>query len=385
MKIEQVYEFVNDAQKEILGESAIDLDKDLSKIVDVGNAIQNIYADGSGLDAYVKAIANRIGRMLFVDRAYRGALPKILMESWEFGSIIGKIQAELPDAQENETWELVNGSSYDPYVVNLPIVDAKFFNKMATFEIDITLPSVQVKQSFNSADEMTRFLSMIETQVNNSMELKIESLTRACISNFILATADDGSSARVVNLVTNYNNINGTSLTAQSALLDAGFLRYAVGVLLLYKGYLGEYSTLYNIGGKARHTPSDLLHFIVNTEFASRIKTNLQSNTYHEDLVTLPKYEEVSFWQGSGTAGAFADRALVAGKFVEADGSVADADSVANVVAVMFDHEALGVLQPRRRTTTAYNPKGEFYNEFHKSESRYFNDFNENFVIFTLN
>lgn len=385
MKIEQVYDFVNEAQKEILGEKAIDLNKDLSNVVDAGTAIQNIYADGSGLDAYVKAIANRIGRMLFVDRAYRGALPKILMESWEFGSIIGKIQAELPEAKENETWELINGASYDPYVVNLPIVDAKFFNKMATFEIDITLPSVQVKQSFNSADEMTRFLSMIETQVNNSMELKIESLTRACISNFILATSADGIASRVVNLLTNYNTIKGTSLTAQQALLDADFLRYAVGVFLMYKGYLASYSTLYNMGDKARHTPSDMLHFIVNTEFASRIKTNLQSNTYHEDLVSLPKYEEVAYWQGSGAHGLFADRTLVAGKFVDGEGSVSSAYSASNVVAVMFDHEALGVLQPRRRTTTAYNPKGEFYNEFHKSESRYFNDFNENFVIFTLN
>lgn len=385
MKIEQVYDFVNEAQKEILGEKAIDLDRNLSKIVDVGNAIQNIYADGSGLDAYVKAIANRIGRMLFVDRAYRGALPKILMESWEFGSIIGKIQAELPDAQENETWELINGASYDPYVVNLPIVDAKFFNKMSTFEVDITLPTIQVKQSFASADEMTRFLAMLETQVNNSMELKIESLTRACLGNFILATYDDDSSARVINLVSNYNTIKGTSLTARTALLDADFLRYAVGAMLLYKGYLSEYSTLYNIGGKARHTPADLLHIIVNTEFASRVKTNLQSNTYHEELVSLPKYEEVSYWQGSGTAGAFADRSLVGGKYVAPDGSLADETEASNVVAVMFDHEALGVLQPRRRTTTAYNPKGEFYNEFHKSESRYFNDFNENFVIFTLN
>lgn len=383
MKIEQAYNFVNEAQKEILGEQAIDVAKDLSNIVDVGKAIENIYANGEGLDAYVKAIANRIGRMLFVERAYRGSLPKILMDAWEFGSVMGKIQADLLEAKENETWELINGASYDPYVVNLPVVSSKFFNKMATFEIDITLPTEQVKQSFVSADEMARFLSMVETQVNNSMELKIDSLTRTCVINFIGATINNNNGARVVRLLTNYNTIKKTSLTAQQALLDADFLRYACGVLILYKGYLKEYSTLYNIGGKARHTPEDLLHVIVNTEFATRIKTNLGSTTYHKDLVELPKYEEVSSWLGTGTDGAFDSRSKVAGVVALADGTTASVEQ-SGVVAFMFDHEALGVLQPKRRTTTAYNPKAEYYNEFHKWESRYFNDFQENGVVFLL-
>ena len=385
MKINQVYEFVNEAQKEILGEKSIDVNQDLSNIVDVGTAIENIYADNKGVDAYVKAIANRIGKMLFVDRVYRGALPKVLKDSWEFGSIIGKIQAELLDAQENETWELVQGASYDPYVVNLPVVSSKFWNKMVTFEVDITLPTEQVKQSFTSADEMVRFMSMLETMVNNSMELKIESLTRACIANYILNVDDVGYGGQVVQLLSSYNTIKGgTPLTAEQAIIDADFLRYATGVMLEVKSHLKEYSKLYNMGEKARHTPNDLLHVVVNDVFASRIKTHLQSNTYHDELVQLPNYEEVGFWQGTGTDGKFANRTKVAGTFIRNDGSTGSAEAT-YVIAVMFDHEALGVLQPRRRVTTAYNPKAEFYNNFHKWESRYFNDFNENFVIFTLN
>lgn len=383
MKITQAYEFVNDATKEILGEQAIDVDAELGNIVDVGKAIENIYADGAGLDAYVKAIANRIGKMLFVSRAYRGALPKILKDSWEFGSIVGKIQAELMDAGENEAWELVQGASYDPYVVNLPVVDAKFFNKMATFEIDITLPRDQVKQSFISADEMMRFLAMLEVQVNNSMEVKIEALTRACIANMIGVTIDDGTATpRCVKLLSDYNTIAGTSLTAAQALINEGFLRYAAGVLILYKGYLAEYSTLYNIGGKARHTPNDLLHFVVNTEFAARMKTNLGSTTYHKDLVELPFYEEISSWQGTGMGGSFADRTTIAGKCVSDSETITVNQS--GVIGVMFDNDALGILQPKRKTETIYNPKGEFYNNFHKWESRQFNDFNENCVVFLL-
>ena len=380
MKIEQAYEFVNDATKEILGEQAIDPTQDLSKIVDIGKALE----DAQGVDAYVRAIANRIGRMLFVTRAYKGILPKVLKSSWEFGSIVGKLQAELMEAKENEAWELQQGASYDPYVVNLPVVSAKFWNQLATFELDITLPEDQVKQSFASADEQMKFLAMLETMVNNSMELKIDALTRAALVNYIGALVASGNATpRCVKLLSDYNTIAGTSLNAQQALINDDFLRYACAVILEYKERLAEYSTLFNEGGKARHTPAELLHVVMHTTFATRMKTHLGSTTYHKDLVELPLYEEVAFWQGSGTGFALADTSKVAGKITKADGTTADVEQ-AYVVGFMFDNDALGILQPERKVKSIYNPKGEFYNQFHKWNSRQFNDFNENGVVFLL-
>ena len=391
MKIEQAYAFVNEAQKEILGEQAISLTKDLTEIVDVGDALANV----QGYDAYVRSIANRIGKMLFVSRVYTGRLPKVLKDSWEFGSIIGKLQAELIDATENESWKIVNGATYDPYVVNLPVISSKFWNKMTTFEIDITLPEDQVKQSFASADEMMRFLAMIETQVNNSMEIKIDALTMGALVNFIggllLDEADNGANARVVHLLTDYNTLIPTPLSAGEALVDKGFLQYATAVMIEYKNRLAQYSRLFNIGGKARHTPSDLLHFVVHSTFATRAKTHLESDTFHKDLVSLPLYEEVAYWSGTGTTYALADTTAVAGVVEytteDAQGNITvHSDSINDqyVIGVMFDHEALGVLQPRRKVKTIYNPKGEYFNNFHKWESRQFNDFNENGVVFLL-
>lgn len=387
MKIEQVYNFVNEAQKEVLGEKAIDLTKDFANIVDVGESLAN----AQGVDAYVQAIANRIGKMLFVSRAYTGRLPKVLKDSWEFGSIIGKLQAELMEATENEAWKLVDGASYDPYVVNLPKISSKFWNKMTTFELDITYPEDQVKQSFASADELMRFMSMLETQVNNSMELKIDTLTMGALINFIGGIIHDGFAARVVHLLTEYNGIAGTSLTADSALVNKGFLQYATARMIEYKARLAQYSTLFNIGNKPRHTPADLLHFVVHSTFATRAKTHLESDTFHKDLVSLPYYEEVAYWSGPGTSFALADTTKIAGEVVyneqDADGVITETKGSVNqsyVIAVMFDHEALGVLQPRRKVKSIYNPKGEYFNNFHKWESRQFNDFNENGVVFIL-
>lgn len=378
MTINQVYQFVNDATKEVLGETAL-VNEDLSNIVDIGDSIQNAL----GVDSFYKAIVNRVGRMLFVTRPYKGKYLKMFMDAWEFGSIVGKIQAELMDATEADQWQIVNGASYDPYTVNLPVVSAKFFNKALAFEIDITTPVEQIKQSFASADEMARFLSMLEVQINNSMELKMEALAQRTINNMIGATIDTNNAARVVHLLTEYNTLAGTALTASTCLIDAGFLRYAVGRLIDYKAFLSEYSELYNEEGKSRHTPADLLHFVVNSTFASRIKTHLQSSTYHEDLVALPLYEEVSKWQGTGTAGSFTDRTTIKAQVVTADGSTASVDK-ANIVACMFDHEALGILQPKKEVRTAYNPKGNYYNSFHEWHSRYFNSFTENMVVFVL-
>lgn len=390
MKIEQVYEFVNEAQKEVLGESAIVLNKDLTNIVDVGASLEN----AQGVEPFYKALANRIGKMLFVARAYRGQLPSILKDAWEFGSILGKVQAELIDAKENEAWKLVQGASYDPYVVNLPVVSSKFYNKMVTFELDITYPEDQIKQSFKSADEMVRFTSMLETMVNNSMELKIDTLVRTTLCNFIggllMDETDNGASARVVHLLTTYNTLAGTSLTQEQALINKGFLQYAVATMLLAKSRISNYSKAFNIGHKARHTPADLLHVVILDEFASKAQTHLESDTFHNELVKLPKYEEVSYWQGTGTSFALADVSKVAGHVAyttEEDGKISESTGDVNkpyVIGVMFDNDALGVLQPKRKVKTAYNPKGEYFNEFHKWDSRYFNDFNENGIVFLL-
>lgn len=378
MTTAQLYQLANTATQEVLGETGL-IQEDWSNLVDVGDSIANAL----GTEKFYNSLVNQIGRMWFVNRPYTGKYQKIFRDAWEFGSIVGKVQAELIDATENESWNIVNGASYDPYVVSLPVVSAKFFNKQVTFELDITTPVDQINQSFKSADEMMRFLAMLETMVYNSMELKIEAFTERAICNLFGATINDAGGARVRHLVTEYNALAGTSYTSANCLIHDDFLRYAVAQLLLQKGYMKEYSSLYNIGGKPRHTPEDLLHIILNVAFASACKTHLQSVTFHDELVALPQYEEVAKWQGTGTGGSLQDRTTIDADVVLPDGTTATVNED-YIIAVMFDHDAVGVLQPDRKVTTAYNPKGEYFNAFHKWRSRFFNDFNENCVVFLI-
>lgn len=378
MQVTQIYEFVNTAAQAVAGEIVLPKE-DLSNLVDVGRSIQNAL----GVDSFYKAIVNRIGKMYFVDRKYEGLLLKLFKDSWQFGSIVGKVQVDDIEATENSTWEIINGADYSPFVVNLPVVSAKFYNKMATFELDITTPTVQIEQSFASVDEMNRFLSMVQTMVYNSMETRIEALAFRALDN-LLAANINSNGASVVHMLTIYNGLVTTPLTAATALLDRDFLQWSAKILGIYKKRLRSRTSIFNLGGKRRFTPADRLHFVVLSDFAEAVKNKSYSNTFNDEFVKLDNYEEVPYWQAPGTSFAWADISKINVTAVtDSAGTTADVEK-ANIIATMFDDDAVGVLQPRRRVTTQYNPKNETYNDFHKWESRYFNDFDQNAVVFIL-
>ena len=389
MKPEQIYQYLNDAIKNVMGENATLVTEDFENIVDVGQSLIN----ADKLDPFYKAIHDVLVRNIYVNRPYSGALPTIYRESWEWGSILGKVQGELLEATANEAWELTNGSSVDPFVINLPKVSQKFFNKGVTFEIDVTKPEDQVKGAFASLESMNEFMSMVETLVRNSMELRLEKLVFATIDNMIAVTINTNAPARVVHLLTLAKAAypNDAAIQALTGIADAienpTFLRYATRIMMQYPERMKKFSVLFNEGGKARHTPKDKLHVVVLTDFAKAIETNLQSVTYHKNLVELPLYEEVSYWQGSGDSYDLSDSTAIDVKAVKPDGNGGETTvSVSDdgIVAVMFDHEALGILKPERKVKTQYNGKGEYFNDFHKWTARYFNDFDENFVVFVV-
>lgn len=384
MEVKQIYELMNDVTKEILGEEAI-LEEDLGNIVDIGTAVFNQNA----MDKYVKSLVNHIGKVIFVNRVYSGGAPSVLMDGWEFGSVLEKIQAEIPEASENESWELEDGQSYDPNIFYKPTVSAKFYNSRITFEVDMSFTEMQVKQSFDNATQLNAFLSMLYNAVDKSMTIKTDALIMRTIANMIGETVYneyDASSAahssksgvRAINLFYLFKQqYPSTTLTASTCINDPDFIRFAAFEMGLIKDRLNKISRLYNIGGKARFTPNDKLHCVLLSEFANASKVFLQSDTFNKELVSLPNAETVTYWQASGTDYAFGTTSKI--DVVTAENHDV---TVEGVLGVMFDREALGVANIDRRVTTNYNAKAEFYNNFYKFDAGYFNDFDENFIVF---
>lgn len=381
MEISQIYEAVNTATSEAVGESVI-VQENLGNIVDVGNEIFN----ANSVDKYVRKLVDHIGKVIFVNRKYNGAVPSVLMDGWEYGAVLEKIASEMPEAQENESWGLEDGASYDPNIFTKPDVSAKFFNKRTTFEIPISFTEMQVKGSFSNAEQMNGFLSMLFTGVENSATVKNSELIMRTINNMIgetfysynsSGTYTGGGDTRCVNLLALYNAKYSKSLTAANAVTDPDFIRYASYMMGVYQSRLTRMSRLFNLGGRDRFTTPDRLHFVLLTDFAKAANAFLQSDTFHEEFTRLPKAEEVPYWQGSGTGYALDDITKI--NVVTSGGHTVTATGI---LGVMFDHDALGVCNKERRVTTNWNPKAEFFNNWYKFDTGYFNDFNENFVVF---
>lgn len=388
MKVTQLHELVNAVTQEILGETAV-VQEDLSNVVDIGKSI----IDSDNVDNYVKKLVNHIGKVVFQNRLYLGGVPSVLMDAWEYGSILEKISADLPEATINETWALEDKKDYSPDVFYKPSVSAKFFNSKVTFEIPMSFTEIQVKESFSSKERLNGFISMLTTSVENAMTVKLDALIMRTINNMTaetlvaeLNTANAGSpvvidttktGVKAVNLLKLYNETIKTPLTVDKSLIDPDFIRFATYHISMYIDRMSKISTLFNVEGAERFTPKDLQHVVLLSDFAKASETFLASNTQNAEKVALPKHETVPYWQGSGLGYSFDDVSTINVKTA----SKADVN-VKGVLGVIFDRDALGVSNLDRRVTTNYNPRAEFYTNFYKFDAGYYNDLSENFVVF---
>lgn len=386
MEVKQIYTLMNSVSQEVLGKTDL-IQEDLTGIVDMGTEVFNQNA----IDNYVKSLVNHIGKVVFVNRPYSGKVPSVLMDAWEFGSVMEKISADIPQAEENESWNLTDGTEYRQDVFHNPKVTAKFFNSKVTFEVPVSITERQVKESFSSAAQLNGFLSMIYNAVDKSMTIKTDALIMRTINNMIAETLDadkaafgstkpnysTASTVRCVNLLKLYNTAKNAQLTAATAILDPDFIRFAAYQMGLYADRLGSISTLFNVGGKERFTPKDALHTVLLSDFAKAAQAYLYADTYHNEQVLLPKAETVPSWQATGKDYAFANVSKIDVK--SASGATI---SIGGVLGVMFDRDALGVTNSDKRVTTNYNAKAEFFNNYYKFDAAYFNDTNENFVVF---
>lgn len=407
MEVKQIYEIINKVSGEVLGKTDI-VQEDLTGIVDLGTEVFN----QSAVDNYVKSLVNHIGKVIFVNRPYAGKVPSVLMDAWEFGSVLEKINADVPEAEENDTWDLKDGQTYSQDVFHKPTVTAKFFNSKVTFEVPVSITERQVKESFSNAAQLNGFISMIYAAVEKSMTIKADALIMRTINNMVAETVladavafgatkagdmtgadlSSASTARCVNLLKLYNDKyfpatpgtpdptpNPNALTAAKAITDPDFIRFASYVMGTYADRLQSISTVFNVGGKERFTPKDMLHVVLLSDFAKAAQTYLYSDTFNRGDVLLPQAETVPFWQGSGQNYDFASTGHI--KVKETGGKDVE---ITGVLGVMFDRDALGVCNLDRRVTTNYNAKAEFFNNYYKFDAGYFNDTNENFVVFFI-
>lgn len=382
MNVTQLHTLMAQVTGEILGDTAV-VQEDLSNVVDLGKQI----IDSNNVDNYVKNLVNHIGKVVFVNRLYAGGVPSVLMDSWEYGSILEKISTDMPEATENDSWKLTDGTDYSPDIFYQPSVSAKFFNSKVTFEIPLSFTERQVKESFSSPAQLNGFVSMLTTSVENSMTVKLDALIMRTISNMIGETAfasgvtvDYGlTDVKAVNLLTLYNNVAETPIAYADAMTDPDFIRFATYQISLYRSRMGRVSTLFNVDGKERFTPEQDQMTVLLADFSKASETFLASNTFNSERVALPQHDSVPYWQGSG-----ADYGFDSVSTINVKTSSGNNVEMGGILGVIADRQSLGVTNLNRRVTTNYNPKAEFYTNFYKFDAGYYNDLSENFVVFFI-
>ena len=377
MKVTQIKDLVNNSLKEVNGSSTL-LKEDLSNVVDIGKELLN----NDDIDNFVKKLVDRVGKTVFNDRVYQGSAPSVLMDAWEYGSVVEKIDSDLPNVEENDSWKLEDGKSYDQDIFYQPKVSAKFFNSKVTFDIPMSFTKTQVESAFNSPSELNSFISMLMVKTQNAMTVNLDGLIMKTINNFTANVINAKKGMQVVNLLDLYNKTAQTKVTVDNALTSPDFIKFANLMINTYRDRLTKMSTLFNQAGLNKFTPVDNQHLVILSDLASASKVYLESDTYNQDNVKISNYDTVPYWQGSGTTYNFKDTSKI--DVAIKDGTQTKEIIQTGILGVLFDTSALGVSCQNPRTTTAVNARAEFYTNFNKYDAMYYNDLNENFVVFMI-
>lgn len=377
MKVTQIKDLVNNSLKEVNGSSVL-LKEDLSNVVDIGKELLN----NDDIDNFVKKLVDRVGKTVFNNRVYQGSAPSVLMDAWEYGSVVEKIDSDLPNVEENDSWKLENGKSYDQDIFYQPKVSAKFFNSKVTFDIPMSFTKTQVESAFSSPTELNSFISMLMVKTQNAMTVNLDGLIMKTINNFTASVINAKKGMQVVNLLDMYNKTAQTKVTVDNALTNPDFIKFANLTINTYRDRLTKMSTLFNEAGLNKFTPVDNQHLVILSDLASASKVYLESDTYNQDNVKISNYDTVPYWQGSGTTYGFKDTSKI--DIAIKDGAQTKEIIQTGILGVLFDTSALGVSCQNPRTTTAVNARAEFYTNFNKYDAMYYNDLNENFVVFMI-
>lgn len=371
MTTEQIYGLVNTVNSEAFGHSALVV-TDTSSLISLGNTV---LSSSTNTEAFLSTLAQRIGRTILRFREYRNKLGDMVLNDFEYGAILQKIKVNMPEAEADESYDLINGNTVDHYKIAKPSVDQKLFVTRTPYQFHITIQRVHLKEAFLSAENMGSFIGIIFGEVRNAIEISLENLGRVTLATAIA----EYSSSREIPLVTDYNTEYnpGTPLTAQTAIHNEEFLRYAIMRMNNLVDMIQDASELYNDGSMVTFTPSQDVRMKVISEFQRRMETNVQYAAFHDQFVEIPDgYQTINFWQASQTP-------------YEVNitrPSDSQATTVNNVVALLYDRDAMGVYKiDEEIATSPINAAGLYYNQYWHEKQLRFIDLSENGVIFTLN
>lgn len=378
MDTTQIYGILNDIVSQGIGGTAI-TSVNAQNLISLGDAV---LTSQSSTEAFLNALALRIGRTIIRFRKYNNKLSGLLLDDFEWGAILQKIRVGMPDAETDESFGLTDGASVDHYKVKKPEVEQKLFVTRTPYQYHVTIQRAHLKEAFTSEDAMGRFISAIFGEVRNAIDYGLERLGRTAITNMIAESYGASAAApkqNVVNLGTLYRAINAKApANADGLMNDPDFMRFAISTINTRKDMLQEMSVLNMPDANAMptFTPLDRMHAFILSGFQRRLETVVEYAAFHDEFVKMKDAENLTYLQNAQSPYSIDVLRASDGTNIE----------VGNIVGIIFDRDACGMYKRMEDTlTTPVNAAGRYYNTYWHLQQLWFNDLQENFVVFTLN
>lgn len=391
MAVNQIYEILNSINEQANTGAQLTA-IDTRSFISYGETLATL--SDQGKETWFKALIDRIASTVIDNRKYtaQGAAG-LWREPFEYGATLMKIHSKMPEASADTAFfdpeDLVNTNPFAPTIRE---VEQRLYNKISAFSIDDTIPDIQLKTAFLSEQRMAAFLDSLMMTTENAFERSIENLGNACRSA-LAVTAVNEADAHYVKLLTEYKatlavDDPGQDMTAEQAILDRDFLRFASRRIALVIRQMQRMTTLFAAEGYERWTPRSYMNVAILSDFEESVNSYLAADTYHPELLLLPEENRVivPYWQGFGTDASFESNSSI-DMILPGSGETAETGvevEAEYVVGMIYDTEAAGITIDERRTKALYNPKDEFTNYWHKGRQQYYVDATHPHVVFAI-
>lgn len=377
--VNQIYPIVNALFEQMTGRTDITA-VDSASLVAMGTEIRNM----GQLDLWLNTLSRRIGYTIDGYRVYRNKFSDLYRTQMEWGALVQKLTAEMPEAQEDKMYDIgyMDGQSVDHYIINNPKVHQRIFDKETPYSFYITMSTKLLRDAFLSETAMQGFISQIFGKVQNKIEFVLEELARMAVANFILNLKP----TQEMHLVSSYNALTGKAVTSASARFDGDFLRYAIGMINTISRNMENMSVIYNSDKFDRFTPRQDQRLYILGAFMTAAETVVSYEAFNPQYVTAQPNIILPYWQASGTSIDMSNwQTITSIQGTIGNGGSANQRTVTNLVGVLFDRDAIGTFRQEEDVlTTPVNARAAYYNTFWHEKQLWFNDMSENGVAFYL-
>lgn len=392
------YAIVNAAYKQAVGDAAVDT-VDLSDFCDSGAAYGSLTMNR---DKFFKALLDQVVNF-YTEESYEEYSDPYYVESRRFANVVQMINAQAPEVQASHAWKdfTPNTSTTPPtyatvgtYEIKQASISTDYFQRSVSWELPIAISGSQENDAFKSEEELRGFVDYLFVCVDNKLKIHRENLNamnRAHAMGWKIYSQSQGvAGIHKVNLLDAYNTERGKSIDSVSAFLaDADALRYAGSQILLYSQYMRKPSTLFNTKGLVKFCPSDRMVLEVNSAFENAINEVALSNTFHDELASMPSHYSVPAWQGFGVTDSTGSPTTTAAAFdqVTKIDITLDNDQTVNqsgIVAFMADkYGVMHTIRQERVASTFFDPE-DLTLYFYQNRDQYMTNLAQNMVVFTL-